>query len=538
MNQCIEGCKRQRLLFAPNLAQCQAKLMNAHRVRRAGSAPKPSRTFATWVARSTSSDRGRDARERRHHPEELHQHLAKRVFPVARRAKSEGEPGEEHAQTSPSQRPKKRRRFRAVRRPDKSSQASRASSPYSSPSACPHSSPCTRAPRGAAGARRPIAGFACRPRAPPRSPRRRDAGSRSTSGRRRCRGVALAIMSAPWRASPPLIRCHPASMRSCGRPVRRGTRTLAEAAVVCSRRRFVHAAEKSVAKGRAAEAIAVVVDVEDVAPSQLVEEHEDAAVIGLAERAAAELERRLLAAAGSGTRRVHARLRQTWQPDKEGVLEGRRQLGVRAVRGKGPDSVDVTDDLLGHELAQDLDAMKRAAGRSIVEPIRESLHVGRVAEERADELERLRRRQARQRDPRAQGTKADQARRVARLPPLALADHEQTGWLPASLASPTSKPRLASSASSTLSTSMTSGLVRLTWTNHPSSMPSSSRTGGKAKPRAPTRLPRARSTCWPTTALRRPARAPGWRRGSASRSPEPLLERRPASVSASARAVP
>ncbi len=200
---------------------------------------------------------------------------------------------------------------------------------------------------------------------------------------------------------------------------------LPEATVVVLEAVVVHPAEERFAERGTAETIAVLVDVEDVAACQLVQQAENAAVVGVSYEQSTQLERRLLSLEAQALDEPAGVFAQRREAGQQHVLECGGQLGIRTVRGKGPDPVDVADDLLRHELAQDLDAVEWASCSSTVQPVGEPLDVGCAAEERRDELEGLRRREAGEGHARALPAQTQQARCGARTAALALAHDEQ-----------------------------------------------------------------------------------------------------------------
>ena len=162
----------------------------------------------------------------------------------------------------------------------------------------------------------------------------------------------------------------------------------------------------------------------DVLSSQLVEEPVDPPFVDLCEQPT-ELDRRLLALKAQALREPASVFTQRRQPGEERVLERSRKLRGGPFRRKSPDPVDVTDHLFCDELAQDLDAVKGASRGPTVDPLGEPLHVGCAAEERADELQRFRRREAGKGDARALSAQTHQAGRRAWMASFPLTHDEQ-----------------------------------------------------------------------------------------------------------------
>ena len=244
--------------------------------------------------------------------------------------------------------------------------------------------------------------------------------------------VTLAIMAAPRSSSPPLMRCQPASRRSAG------SWGPASCASASPRRRWLalptdlrHPREDRVSQRDAAEPVAGLIDIEHVVARQLVEEEQDPSTgvllarLGVDHELAAQVERQVLALQAQALRQGARGRGQQSKPDGQGVLERGGEPRVRSIDRKRPHAAHVSNDVPGHELAGDLDAMERAARRAAVKPFGEALDVGGVAEERAGELERLRGRQAVEHDARALTSQRDKARCAARIAPNVLRDDEQ-----------------------------------------------------------------------------------------------------------------
>jgi hypothetical protein len=96
---------------------------------------------------------------------------------------------------------------------------------------------------------------------------------------------------------------------------------LPKAAVIVLEAVIVHAAQQRLAKRRAAETIAVLIDIEDVAARQLVEQPKDPAVIGLSDEQPTELERWLLALEAQALHEPASILAQRREPDQQCVLK-------------------------------------------------------------------------------------------------------------------------------------------------------------------------------------------------------------------------